>query len=116
MGRRSSQRDEPDVRPARVRSEEYSTTPVQPEPHAESERKRTERRYRVPGGRMKKLLLLIFLVSAAAFGAEQSKAPARKSGRDALTFKNGDILFGSLTSIDSENGIKWSRADALNQF
>jgi hypothetical protein len=60
---------------------------------------------------MRKFLLLTLLLSSAAFGAEQSK-----TRRDALTFKNGDVLFGSLTSIDSENGIKWSRADALNQF
>ncbi|HTG45099.1 MAG TPA: hypothetical protein VK633_11270, partial [Verrucomicrobiae bacterium] len=54
-----------------------------------------------------------------AFGLAQEaplKPAARKGGRDALLFKNGDVLFGSLTSIDPEEGIKWTRADALNEF
>lgn len=56
-------------------------------------------------------ILLLLLVSVAA-----QAQPARKTGRDALTFKNGDVLLGSLTGIDTTNGIAWYRADALNEF
>lgn len=61
---------------------------------------------------MKTILLIWFGVCSIALQAQ----PARKSGRDALTFRNGDVLFGSLTAIDSTNGISWNRSDALNEF
>jgi hypothetical protein len=64
---------------------------------------------------MKAIFLTLILVCSVAAQAQEVKA-ARKSGRDALTFKNGDVLFGSLSSIDSTNGISWTRPDALNLF
>src|SRR6185295_2194917 len=56
-----------------------------------------------------------FLISSLAADSAPKQA-TKRTGRDALTFKNGDVLFGSLTSIDAENGVKWARADALNVF
>ncbi len=57
------------------------------------------------------------LFTAGLLLAEPGPAKtARKAGRDSLTFKNGDVLFGSLNSIDWETGIQWRRADALNPF
>jgi hypothetical protein len=56
--------------------------------------------------------ILLLLLCALSVQAQ----PARKSGRDALTFKNGDVLLGSLTSIDATNGIAWNRSDALDEF
>ena len=62
------------------------------------------------------VLILASLCLVAAGSAQEAGKATRKSGRDALTFKNGDILFGSLTSIDGTNGIAWTRTDALNEF
>jgi hypothetical protein len=64
---------------------------------------------------MRILFLFAFLIWTFAAEPTTKQAP-RKTGRDALTFRNGDVLFGSLTSIDAENGIKWTRADARNEF
>lgn len=44
--------------------------------------------------------------------AEQAGNPVR----DSILFRNGDVLFGALHSIDPENGIRWNRSDALTEF
>jgi len=54
--------------------------------------------------------------AAAGEAAKTAPAPGRKLGRDSILFKNGDILFGTLDTIDRENGIRWSRPDALGEF
>jgi hypothetical protein len=61
------------------------------------------------------LLILLNLAALAGYCQEAAKVP-RKSSRDAVTFKNGDTLLGSLSSIDFTNGIAWTRSDALNEF
>lgn len=69
-------------------------------------------------------LLKLFLIAATLAGPCLAADPAttnrneksKKLGRDALMFRNGDVLFGSLNSIDPENGIKWVRPDAVNEF
>jgi hypothetical protein len=53
---------------------------------------------------------------AKAENKDAEKAAAPKSGRDALMFRNGDVLFGSLNGIDPTNGISWARTDALSDF
>ena len=64
----------------------------------------------------KHFITIIVLVSATAF-AQQAPfpKPQKKSARDSILFKNGDVLFGELQSIDNENGIRWNRPDALNE-
>ena len=61
-------------------------------------------------------LVIFFLSSLAAPAQEGGSKPVRKSGRDSLTFKNGDVLLGSLASIDSTNGVTWTRGDAVSDF
>jgi hypothetical protein len=67
---------------------------------------------------MTKHLLSLFILAttlASGFTAEDaSSKPAKRAGRDSVQFKNGDVLFGALHSIDAENGIRWNRPDALN--
>src|SRR4051812_30428782 len=53
------------------------------------------------------LMIALFLASAIS-AAEKKKAPER----DCLVFRNGDLLYGSLNSIEPEAGVKWSRSDA----
>src|SRR5688572_9226902 len=74
-----------------------------------------------PGGLrrfMERTLCLIIIVgcSLIVHAQESSGKASRKSGRDSLTFKNGDVLFGLLNAIDSTNGITWNRSDALDEF
>ncbi|HVK59880.1 MAG TPA: hypothetical protein VM735_13930, partial [Candidatus Kapabacteria bacterium] len=60
----------------------------------------------------KKFLNLLFLCFALV-------SPALAQGeeeRDAILFRNGDIILGELHSIDKESGISWKRPDALNAF
>ncbi len=62
-------------------------------------------------------VLFLCLLTTLSLAAQQPPAkPPRKAGRDALTFRNGDVLYGSLSSIDPETGIKWARADAVTPF
>lgn len=56
-------------------------------------------------------LFALLVISQMAFG----QSPATKSPRDSILFRNGDVLLGSLQSIDSDKGIRWSRPDALNE-
>ncbi|HEV8543023.1 MAG TPA: hypothetical protein VGR78_11575 [Verrucomicrobiae bacterium] len=65
--------------------------------------------------------LLLGAVYCGSFAQENAtnasaKAVSKKLGRDSLMFRNGDVLFGSLNSIDPEAGIKWMRTDALSEF
>ncbi|MGZ8901115.1 MAG: hypothetical protein ACXW3Z_13560 [Limisphaerales bacterium] len=64
---------------------------------------------------------LKFLFASLFFGCaltaqESGDNPAEKIARDAILFRNGDLLFGELQSIDQESGIRWHRSDALNAF
>jgi hypothetical protein len=53
------------------------------------------------------LMIALFLATVIS-AAEKKKAPER----DCLAFRNGDLLYGSLNSIEPEDGVKWSRSDA----
>ena len=65
---------------------------------------------------LKHLMAIIVLVSATAFAQQaQFPKPQKKSARDSILFKNGDVLFGELQSIDTDKGIRWVRPDALNE-
>jgi hypothetical protein len=57
------------------------------------------------------VVVLGFLLSSLITFAQK---PA-KSPRDSILFKNGDVLLGGLQSIDAENGVRWTRPDALNE-
>src|SRR5687768_5904250 len=64
-----------------------------------------------------KFLCAGFLASCALLVAqENADQSAARAGRDAILFRNGDLLFGELQSIDRESGIRWNRSDALNAF
>jgi hypothetical protein len=68
---------------------------------------------------MKKVFLrigLMSLVCVALAAQEKSLNTETKTARDAILFRNGDLLFGRLNSIDRQNGIQWDRPDALNTF
>jgi hypothetical protein len=66
------------------------------------------------------LIVFAFLLGIGTPAQETSKPPEQKEnrrpGRDSILFKNGDVLFGSLAEIDPENGIQWTRSDAINAF
>lgn len=59
-----------------------------------------------------KAAVTILLCVASALLSEVRSEPAR----DAVLFRNGDVLLGKLESIDPQTGIRWSRTDALNAF
>ena len=61
-------------------------------------------------------ILALMLGCAALVAQEKSPDKESKPARDAILFRNGDLLFGRLNSIDRENGIRWDRPDALNAF
>src|SRR5688500_11017346 len=65
-------------------------------------------------------LVIFLLISSALFTGAQDAPPEQKEAsrppRDSILFRNGDILFGALKSIDLENGIFWDRPDAVNTF
>jgi hypothetical protein len=64
-----------------------------------------------------KFLCAGFLASCALLVAqENADQSAARTGRGAILFRNGDLLFGELQSIDRESGIRWNRSDALNAF
>jgi hypothetical protein len=67
---------------------------------------------------MKRVLLLItaFLFCAQIEAEETSENSSAQSARDAILFKNGDLLFGKLQGVDQETGIRWTRSDALEPF
>ena len=58
-----------------------------------------------------RLLFTLLLTCAFGFGE-----PNGKTSGDSILFRNGDLLFGELRSIDRESGIRWHRRDALNSF
>jgi hypothetical protein len=60
--------------------------------------------------------LSISLVCIGSTALERPSDDGSKTARDAILFRNGDLLFGRLNSIDRENGIQWARSDALNAF
>ena len=65
---------------------------------------------------MKLFHRLSFLLAVCATVLAQDGNEARelrsRAARVSILFKNGDLLFGQLHSIDRENGIRWNRADA----
>src|SRR5215204_3181203 len=68
---------------------------------------------------MKALLARIsalILTCVALSAQEKSPGNETKTARDAILFRNGDLLFGRLNSIDRQNGIRWDRPDALSVF
>ena len=64
---------------------------------------------------MKPLFARVLALSFAcvALSAQENQSNA---ARDAILFRNGDLLFGRLNSIDRQNGIRWDRPDALSAF
>lgn len=56
---------------------------------------------------LKIICCLAALLSATAHG---------QNTRDAILFRNGDVLLGKLRSIDRDSGIQWNRSDALSTF
>lgn len=60
-------------------------------------------------------LALAFVTGAGAQDSAKTNE-VKKAPRDALVFKNGDILYGELGGITSTNGINWKRPDALSAF
>jgi hypothetical protein len=66
-----------------------------------------------------KHFIATLLLAAAPLLAQDAAAPkspsAKKSVRDSILFKNGDVLFGALESIDTTSGIRWTRPDALSE-
>lgn len=65
-------------------------------------------------------LAALLLAAGCGLAQEATEATApekpRKVGRDAIVFRNGDVLFGFLERIDRENGVRWNRADALSEL
>ncbi|HEX7862402.1 MAG TPA: hypothetical protein VF773_18840 [Verrucomicrobiae bacterium] len=55
-------------------------------------------------------------ICVSAQPTPKTSAFSKDAPRDALLFRNGDVLLGRLASIDRESGIRWSRPDALNAF
>jgi hypothetical protein len=63
------------------------------------------------------LIGISFLLSVLASTlAQDSDHRANRVGRDAIIFRNGDTLFGSLDSINQRDGIRWTRPDAAGEF
>src|SRR5690349_4352419 len=62
------------------------------------------------------LVLASAIVTAPTAQDAPPLKPQKKSARDSILFKNGDVLFGALQSIDAQNGIRWNRSDALSEF
>jgi hypothetical protein len=68
---------------------------------------------------VRKVCFLFLLLTFALVTISQdatTKSANKRSARDSIHFKNGDVLFGALQSIDTENGIRWNRPDALSEF
>ena len=69
---------------------------------------------------MRLILLVGILFAAGTTLTAQENSEARelrsRTARDSILFRNGDLLFGKLASIDRESGILWNRSDALNAF
>src|SRR5687767_6285436 len=57
--------------------------------------------------------ILVLIFACVALSAQENQS---KGARDAILFRNGDLLFGQLNSIDRQNGIRWDRPDALSAF
>lgn len=62
------------------------------------------------------LALAIIPAKAQESSDASAKGTSRRTVRDSILFKNGDVLFGSLQSIDEGSGVLWNRPDALNEF
>lgn len=67
---------------------------------------------------MRLQLFVVGLLASCALPCAQESGDrtSGKNARDAILFRNGDLLFGELRSIDQEGGIRWNRPDALNAF
>ena len=67
---------------------------------------------------MKRAVQLFFalLLCGHISAQETSNSANSKPARDSILFKNGDLLFGNLQSIDGDAGIRWHRPDALEPF
>ena len=62
-------------------------------------------------------IFLSLVLAALAFAPAPARAAqSRAQDRDVLFFKNGDTLQGSLLEIDHDQGIQWSRRDAIQPF
>src|SRR3954470_1061875 len=62
------------------------------------------------------LIFVLFALQIQAIELDKSAKENKRGGRDVIFFRNGDLLYGSLSIIDKENGIKWSRTDAPAGF
>lgn len=65
---------------------------------------------------MKAWLVTALAAAVVWCAAQESPERPKRTGRDALLFRNGDTLYGSLDKIDRADGIRWSRADAASEF
>lgn len=66
-----------------------------------------------------KLFFATLLLACIGWGAIEPCQAADLPGngtRDAILFRNGDLLLGDLQAINKESGIRWNRADALSAF
>jgi hypothetical protein len=59
---------------------------------------------------------LLALVLCATICAQEAENRPQRTRRDALIFRNGDTLFGSLDAINQQDGIRWTRSDAAGEF
>ncbi|MGN6386152.1 MAG: hypothetical protein ACTHMT_07920, partial [Verrucomicrobiota bacterium] len=48
--------------------------------------------------------------------SKSTNSETQRSDRDIVFFRNGDLLYGALNSIEPDAGVKWSRADAAGPF
>ena len=62
------------------------------------------------------VMFALAILQSHAIELEKSAKENRRGGRDAIFFRNGDLLYGSLSGIDPENGIQWNRTDAFSGF
>lgn len=78
-----------------------------------------------------RILLMMAMLQPLVFGAEtnsvtrnkesgaeskSTNAADRRSDRDIVFFRNGDLLYGALNSIEPDAGVKWSRPDSAGPF
>ena len=66
--------------------------------------------------RLTSLILILSCFRLLGAEVEKGTADGKRTGRDLVLFRNGDLLYGSLNSINQTNGIEWSRSDAISGF
>mgnify|MGYP003575036949 CR=1 FL=1 len=65
---------------------------------------------------LRNLIVLVLFPAILLAAQDTPDKTSEKVGRDSILFRNGDMLYGALQSIDRENGISWHRPDAIIPF